>query len=210
MRFWRRHCVRSAPALTVLLSCFAFGSRLPSRFFCRVLPSVHACPHSSVVAFCLRFTPAVCLATNRTACDALRFYSAGSRSPFVRSRDVGAVIGLGRNAELVCAAMRFCCRLWRSVCVCPRGSVAVFCLRSRLLFVSRQTGRLAIACVPIPPGRDRHSCVLGALFGYLPWRVHFGFMRFFMAISTGYRRTGNGGTGLAARLLCAFAQPHRH
>ena len=39
-----------------------------------------------------RFTPAVCLATNRTACDTLRSYSAGSRSPFARSRCVGAVI----------------------------------------------------------------------------------------------------------------------
>ena len=44
---------------------------------------------------CRRFTPAVCLSTNRTACGMLRFYSAGSRSPFVRSRDVGAVICLG-------------------------------------------------------------------------------------------------------------------
>ena len=35
-----------------------------------------------------------------------------------------------------------------------------FALGSRLLFVLRQTGRLAISCVPIPPGRDRHSCVL--------------------------------------------------
>ena len=27
----------------------------------------------------------------------------------------------------------------------------------------RQTGRLAISCVSIPPGRDRHSCVLAVL-----------------------------------------------
>ena len=58
---------------------------------------------------CLRFTPAVCLLTNRTACGMLRSYTAGSRSPFARSRDVGAVIGRGGNAELVCAAMRFRC-----------------------------------------------------------------------------------------------------
>ncbi len=57
-------------------------------------------------AFCVRlslrfcrgglpwFTPAVCLSTNRTACGALRSCSAGSRSPFVRSRGVGAVICL--------------------------------------------------------------------------------------------------------------------
>ena len=49
------------------------------RFCCRVLCSI---------------TPAVCLLTNRTACGMLRSYTAGSRSPFVRSRDVGAVICL--------------------------------------------------------------------------------------------------------------------
>ena len=36
-----------------------------------------------------------------------------------------------------------------------------FALVSRLLFAAmRQTGRLAVSCVPVPPGRDRHSCVL--------------------------------------------------
>ena len=39
-----------------------------------------------------------------------------------------------------------------------------FALGSRLLFAAwRQTGRLAMPCVPIPPGRDRHSCVLAVL-----------------------------------------------
>ena len=81
---------------------------------------------------CPRFTPAVCLAPNRTACGISRSCSAGSRSPFVRSRSVGAVI----------------CLLW----------------------------------------------------------VHFGFGRFFMAISTGYRDAGTelrGGQGWR-RGLCAF------
>ena len=57
---------------------------------------------------CLRFTPAVFLATNRTACGMLRFYSAGSRSPFVRSRSVGAVICLGGFTSGLCVS------LWRS------------------------------------------------------------------------------------------------
>ena len=35
-----------------------------------------------------------------------------------------------------------------------------FAFGSRLLFVLRQTGRLAVCSVPVPPGRDRHSCVL--------------------------------------------------
>ena len=42
--------------------------------------------------------------------------------------------------------------------------------------------------------------------GYLPLWVHFGFGRFFVAISTGL--PGTRGTGLAARHLCAFAQAH--
>ena len=45
-------------------------------------------------------------------------------------------------------------------------------------------------CVSIPPGRDRHSCVLVTLFGYLPWRVHFGFGCLFVAISTGTGERG--------------------
>ena len=51
--------------------------------------------YGSIVAFCVRsrLLFAAC-APNRTACGMLRFYSAGSRSPFVRSRDVGAVICL--------------------------------------------------------------------------------------------------------------------
>ena len=55
-----------------------------------------------------RFTPAVCLATNRTACDMLRSYSAGSRSPFARSRGVGAVICLGGFTSGLAVS------LWRS------------------------------------------------------------------------------------------------
>ncbi|MCI5546210.1 MAG: hypothetical protein MR399_04580 [Clostridiales bacterium] len=46
----------------------------------------------------------------------------------------------------------------------------------------------------------------GCWRGYLPLWVHFGFGRFFMAISTGL--PGTRGTGLAARRLCAFAQSH--
>ena len=48
-----------------------------------------------------------------------------------------------------------------SVCARRCVSVAGLCLGSRLLFAAwRQTGRLAICFVPVPPGRDRHSCVL--------------------------------------------------
>ena len=88
---------------------FAIGACSAMRLCRGALPSARARRCSSVVTFCIgvcsamrlwrgaypRFTPAVCrMATNRTACDMLRFYSAGSRSPFVCSRCVGAVICL--------------------------------------------------------------------------------------------------------------------
>ena len=77
-------------------------SRRGWQFYCGVLPSVHAGACSSIAVFCRRFTPGVrfycsvlpsvhaCLFSfvrkKETACDMLRSYSAGSRSPFVRSR----------------------------------------------------------------------------------------------------------------------------
>ena len=58
------------------------------------------------------------------------------------------------------------CRTFPSECRAfisslSRVPIAAFCVRSRLLFAAlRQTGRLAVSCVPVPPGRDRHLCVL--------------------------------------------------
>ena len=63
----------------------------------------------SVGMFYVRITPAVCrIAPNRTACAVFRSYSAGSRSPFTRSRGVGAVICLGGFTSGLCVS------LWRS------------------------------------------------------------------------------------------------
>ena len=91
-----------------LLRRFVVGLRLEVRFCCNafhrfalgdaVLAGRFAIDLCHCLQFCCRvyrrFTPAVCLATNRTACGSLRFYSAGARTPFVRSRGVGAVICL--------------------------------------------------------------------------------------------------------------------
>ena len=78
--FWRGG-LPSAHGLRLRLYCRALplvhGWQL--RFCCGVLPSVHACLFSFV-------------RKKETACGSLRSYSAGSRSPFVRSRGVGAVI----------------------------------------------------------------------------------------------------------------------
>ena len=65
LRFCRRVLPRFAPGLAALLRCFAF---------------VHACLFSLV-------------RKKEAACGILRSCSAGSRSPFVRSRCVSAVIG---------------------------------------------------------------------------------------------------------------------
>ncbi len=90
-----------------------------------------------------------------------------------------------------------------------------FALGSRLLFVFRQTGRLAVSCVPVPPGRDRRSCVLAvlarlsALAGSLRvWPFICGDL---VGVTGDAGRTGDGGyegTGLAARPLFIFTLPH--
>ena len=121
LRFWRGALPWRASGIAVLLRlcpCARLVSRscrgaLPWRavgiaVLARRFSSVHVRRCVSGAALCPRarlalrfwrgayprFTPAVCLATNRTACDILRSYSAGSRSPFARSRGVGAVICL--------------------------------------------------------------------------------------------------------------------
>ena len=63
----------------------------------------------SVGMFYVQITPAVCrIAPNRTACAVFRSCSAGSRSPFARSRGVGAVICLGGFTSGLAVS------LWRS------------------------------------------------------------------------------------------------
>ena len=130
-------CARCAPVFAILSGRFALGSRAALRFCRGGLPSVCARPCGSVGAVCPRFarglailsgrfdlglraalrlcrgglprfTPAVCLTTNRTACGILRSYSAGSRSPFVRSRCVSAIIGRSGFTSGLCVS------LWRS------------------------------------------------------------------------------------------------
>ncbi len=74
-------CRRFASGLDVLLERFAIDSRPALRFWRGGLPSVHAC----------------CLSRDKQ--DGLRYIAflfRGSRSPFARSRGVGAVIWLGR------------------------------------------------------------------------------------------------------------------
>ena len=87
----------------------------------------------SVVAICPRFMPGVAVLSRRFA--------------------------IGARPAL---------HLWRGGLPSARarrgGFVAAFAIGSRLLFAAwRQTGRLAISCVSVPQGRDRHLCVLAVL-----------------------------------------------
>ena len=84
---WKPHCG---------LSGLSSGAGRAAKYALRgALPSVHACLFSFI-------------RKKETACDRFRFYSAGSRSPFVRSRGVGVVICLGWFTSGLCVY------LWRS------------------------------------------------------------------------------------------------
>ena len=50
-------------------------------------------------------------------------------------------------------------------------------------------------------GRDRRSCVLGLPCGYRTWLVHFGLVRFFMAIPTENERDAENGVGGEAKCV---------
>ena len=180
--FCRGACPRFTPGDAVLLSRFVLRSRLlfVLRQTGRLAVSCVSIPpgrdrHSRVLAVLFGYLPLW-----------VHFGFA-----FLCGNPDGVTTGIGYAKKSAVMGRSFC-----NDAVLLRR----FALGSRLLFAAeRQTGRLAMPCVSIPPGRDRHSCVLAALFGYLPWLVHFGFVRFFMAISTGYRSAENGDTGLAAR-----------
>ena len=97
--------------------------------------------------------------------------------------------------------LRFCCG------VCPRFTPVFFPL-------SGKKRRLAVACVSIPPGRDRHSRVLvmlarlSVMTGSLRvWTFFYGDLDGVTG-DAGNGGTENGATGPAARRLCAFVQPY--
>ena len=166
----------------------------------------------SVGVVCVRCASVIAVLSGR--------FALGSRLPWVLlgrfAFGVRLSLRLCRGAlRLVHACREVLLRRLRSVCVCHCGSVGAVCLGSRLLFVFRQTGRLAVPCVPVPPGRDRHSCVLAVLarlsasVGSLRvWPFICGDLD---GVTGDAGRTGDGGyegTGLAARPLFIFTLPH--
>ena len=86
-------------------------------------------------------------------------------------------------------------------------SIGMSCVRFTPAVCRKAPNRTACAALRSysAVGRDRHSCVLAALFGYLPLWVHFGIVRLFVAISTGLPGTlGYGAGGAAFVRLCAI------
>ena len=160
LRFWRgvlpsvhaRHC-----GFVVAF----FSRHMPgSAFLSTRLASVHACLFSFV-------------RKKETACDALRSCSAGrdrhscvlaalrgrwldcvTWALFTR-RGLCSVCGIALLSQRfdfgLRPALRFCCSVFSSAYARLCGSAAASCLRSRLLFVLHQTGRLAVPCVSVPP-----------------------------------------------------------
>ena len=172
--FWRSECVRHCGSV----AGFAFGLRLPSRFCCGDLPLVHACLFSFVrkketACAVLRSCSAGSRSPSCVLAASVRLSGvAGTRSwsarrygfcrgdlPSVHVRHCGSVAG-------------FCLWFASGIAVLLRGFAFGLRLPSRfyrrvcLWFtpvffpLSGKKRRLAICSVPVPPGRDRHSCVL--------------------------------------------------
>ena len=127
--------------------------------------------------------------------QAMRFYCGALSSVCVWRCGSAATLSIGSRL-----AMRFWRDVLLSIYAIVCSSVVAFTVGSRLLFVSRQTGRLAESCVPIPPGRDRLCAFSQCRCGYLPLWVHFGFARFLQATR---RVTGNTGKRGWRRGACA-------
>ena len=70
----------------------------------------------------------------------------------------------------------------------------------------RQTERLAICCVPVPPWVViAGSAFSNRRYGYPDFLVHFGLARFFMAIPTEDEGTGGTENGVGGEAECVFA-----
>ena len=228
------------PVCVILPRCFALGTCPALRFWRNCLPSAHAQHCGSSATVCPRHASGACVSVGA--------FCLGSRLLFAAWRQTGRLamccvsIPPGRDRHL--CVLEVLARLsglaetrsWSarrcafrrgvlpSVHARPHDSVAAFCPQfmpsfaflsqrfafgSRLLFAAwRQTGRLAMCCVSIPQVEIAICAFSKCWRGYLPWWVHFGFGRFFVAISTGYRGTEergteNGAGGAAFVRFCA-------
>ena len=149
--------------------------------------------------------------------------SVGRRLVCVRICGSAGVVALDVRQSL-----RFCSGRLRLMCVRSCGSAgAVVCAwrafasaalsrplpRFTPVFfpLSGKKRRLAVSCVPVPPGRDRHSRVLVVSVRLSALAGSFRVCTFLYGDLDGLPGRGDGvtrGTGSAARPLCAFTLPH--
>ena len=103
--------------------------------------------------------------------------------------------------------MRFYCRVLRSIT--PVDAVLLECFASDHACLFSFVRKRETACGMLHSysavGRDRHLYVLMTLCGYQTLLVHFGLVRFFMAIPTEYE--GTRGTESAARCRTLLRKP---
>ena len=174
----RRFAIGARPSIAFLLRRFAIGACSAMRFCCDALPLAYVQRCVSVAALC----------------------------PHARS------------------AMRFCCGALPLAHVQRCGSVAALC-HWRMFSDAALAGHLPSVHACCLTHCDKQDGLRYASFlfrrveiaicvfsmrrrGYLPLWVHFGLVRFFVAISTGYRETRDAGNGAAARPLRIFARAH--
>ena len=179
--------LHSRSAMRVLSPRLGFGLRSAMRFCCRVCPRFSPAVCSSVGAVCARCALAVC-ASLSALCVRLSC----------------------RDAELVCAAMRFCCRVLSSVYARRCGSVGALCLGSRLSFFLCQEKRDGLRCLAFLFRRveiairafSRHSSVI--CLGWFTSGLCVSLWRSRRVTGdTGLRGNGTGGAALVR--FCATA-----
>ena len=201
-------CRRFVSGLDVLLERFAIDSRPALRFWRGGLPSVHTC----------------CLSRDKQ--DGLRYIAflfRGSRSPFARSRGVGAVIWLGRfTSALAVYLWRFrrgydrswLCEKERRDGGVPFVMMRFYCgvLRSVHACLFSFVRKKETACGILrsySAGRDRHSCVLAVLARLSAFAGSLRVWPFFcgdldgVTGDAGLRGNGTGGAALVR--FCATA-----
>ena len=124
-------------------------------------------------------------------------------------RAVAFLLGcLALGSRLLCCSTDVPCVLRVPVIAFLSPRIA---LGSRLLFVLRQTGRLAVSRVPVPPGRDRHSCVLGAsvrLSAFCGFTSGLAVSLWRSRRVTGTRGRSYEGDRAGGAAFVRFAQPH--
>ncbi len=196
-RFVLGSCVRPCVSVGAICPRFASGLAVMAQRF-----AIGLCPTFAILFYCSVLPQfAHDLAILAGGLSSVHARHCGSVAAFFSRFTLGIAILSPRFAIGLRAAMRFCC-----------GSLPQF---TPVFFpLSGKKKRLAVSYVPVPPGRDRHSCVLavsarlsGAVGSLRVWPFICGDLDGVTG-DAGNGERGTGLRGLTARPLYIFAQPH--